>query len=138
MANVRFIEEAWRVWRRDPQAVGPEWRAFFLGFEQGVAPQDGDATLRVARSSAAGTPRAAAGGLVPAEQVHKQSRVDSLLWAYRDVGYLYARLNPLATGYPRTTATCGSSPGRATSSSPWRSSVSPRRTWTRASPPGGR
>ena len=27
---------------------------------------------------------------------YKQSRVDSLLWAYRDVGYLYAHLNPLA------------------------------------------
>ena len=25
----------------------------------------------------------------------KQSRVDSLLWAYRDVGYFYAYLNPL-------------------------------------------
>ena len=37
--------------------------------------------------------------MVPAERVHKQSRVDSLLWAYRDVGYLYARLNPLSAGY---------------------------------------
>ena len=31
----------------------------------------------------------------PADRVFKQSRVDSLLWAYRDVGYLYANLNPL-------------------------------------------
>ncbi len=78
ISNVRFIEEAWRAWRQDPQSVGPEWRAFFLGFEQG---------------SASGA------GLVSADLVHKQSRVDSLLWAYRDVGYLYARLNPLVTGY---------------------------------------
>ena len=28
--------------------------------------------------------------------VYAQSRVDSLVWAYRDVGYLYAHLNPLA------------------------------------------
>jgi 2-oxoglutarate dehydrogenase E1 component len=27
--------------------------------------------------------------------VYKQSRVDSLVWAYRDVGYIYADLNPL-------------------------------------------
>jgi len=30
---------------------------------------------------------------------YKQSRVDSLLWAYRDVGYLYADLNPLGGSY---------------------------------------
>jgi len=30
---------------------------------------------------------------------YKQSRVDSLLWAYRDVGYLYADLNPLGESY---------------------------------------
>jgi 2-oxoglutarate dehydrogenase E1 component len=30
---------------------------------------------------------------------YRQSRVDSLLWAYRDVGYLYARLNPLGGDY---------------------------------------
>ncbi|HVO37904.1 MAG TPA: 2-oxoglutarate dehydrogenase E1 component, partial [Spirochaetia bacterium] len=35
-------------------------------------------------------------GFVPSDTVYKQSRVDSLLWAYRDVGYLYAHLNPLA------------------------------------------
>src|SRR5271169_2795043 len=31
----------------------------------------------------------------------KQSRVDSLLWAYRDIGYLYADVNPLGESYSR-------------------------------------
>jgi 2-oxoglutarate dehydrogenase E1 component len=29
----------------------------------------------------------------------KQGRVDSMLWAFRDVGYLYANLNPLGASY---------------------------------------
>jgi len=35
------------------------------------------------------------------EHIFKQCRVDSLLWAYRDIGYLYARLNPLGEKYNR-------------------------------------
>jgi 2-oxoglutarate dehydrogenase E1 component len=31
-----------------------------------------------------------------ATMVYKQSRVDSLIWAYRDVGYIYADINPLS------------------------------------------
>lgn len=33
------------------------------------------------------------------DPAYKQSRVESLLWAYRDVGYLYADLNPLGESY---------------------------------------
>ena len=33
------------------------------------------------------------------DTAYKQSRVDSLLWAYRDIGYLYAQLNPLGGDY---------------------------------------
>jgi 2-oxoglutarate dehydrogenase E1 component len=33
------------------------------------------------------------------DPAYRQSRVDSLLWAYRDVGYLYADLNPLGESY---------------------------------------
>jgi 2-oxoglutarate dehydrogenase E1 component len=32
-------------------------------------------------------------------RVFKQSRVDSLVWAFRDIGYLYAELNPLGETY---------------------------------------
>lgn len=33
--------------------------------------------------------------------VFKQSRVDSLVWAYRDIGYLYADINPLGESYKK-------------------------------------
>jgi 2-oxoglutarate dehydrogenase, E1 component len=35
------------------------------------------------------------------EHIFKQCCVDSLLWAYRDIGYLYAKLNPLGEKYNR-------------------------------------
>ena len=35
------------------------------------------------------------GEAIPEAAVYRQSRVDSLIWAYRDVGYIYAHLNPL-------------------------------------------
>ena len=37
----------------------------------------------------------------PSEIVFKQTRVDSLLWAYREIGYLYANLNPFGEEYAR-------------------------------------
>mgnify|MGYP006266302771 CR=1 FL=1 len=45
-----------------------------------------------------GTPAGGTGALrdsMPQTEVYRQSRVDSLIWAYRDVGYIYAHLNPL-------------------------------------------
>ena len=33
------------------------------------------------------------------DEIFKQGRVDSLIWAFRDVGYLYANLNPLGDDY---------------------------------------
>ncbi len=33
------------------------------------------------------------------DQVYRQSRLDSLLWAYRDIGHLHADLNPLGESY---------------------------------------
>jgi 2-oxoglutarate dehydrogenase E1 component len=48
------------------------------------------------RASEGGTRSACSGEDDPA---YRQSRVESLLWAYRDVGYLYADLNPLGESY---------------------------------------
>jgi 2-oxoglutarate dehydrogenase E1 component len=54
-------------------------------------------------ASAAGPSRLTPGGAAGCDDeldfAYKQSRVDSLLWAYRDVGYLYADLNPLGESY---------------------------------------
>ena len=82
-ANLPWLEEMQAEWKRDEQSVGESWKEFF---------QDQESTSHLQESIAGpGAPR-----LVPSDAVYKQSRVDSLMWAYRDVGYLYAHLNPLA------------------------------------------
>ena len=78
MDNLSYIENLCRQWEGDPSAVGPAWDAYF----RRAAMPDG------ARAQA--EPRTG-----KSEMAYRQSRVDSMLWAYRDIGYLYARLNPL-------------------------------------------
>ncbi len=80
--NLHYVEELYKAWQTAPDSVDKEWQAMFTG------------------SSTSGiTPAPPPSKTVQTQnKVFKQSRVDSLMWAYRDVGYLYARLNPL-TGY---------------------------------------
>ena len=80
MDNIGYIEALHALWRQDHGAVDPSWDAFFAAMGE-------DRSADV--PAVPGTPRP------PSEQAYRQSRVDSLLWAYRDVGYLYAALNPL-------------------------------------------
>ncbi|MHC4510541.1 MAG: 2-oxoglutarate dehydrogenase E1 component [Planctomycetota bacterium] len=89
MNNVSYIEDIYRQWQANPSAVGSAWDAYFrrISDEKETPPQavtqpDGTRPEQTARDMA-----------------YRQSRVDSLLWAYRDIGYLYARLNPLGGDY---------------------------------------
>ena len=82
MNNLSYIESIYRQWQTDPSSVDKEWDEFF---RQPSGPEA--AKTRV-------TPQGQ-----PDDMVYKQSRVDSMLWAYRDIGYLYARLNPLGGDY---------------------------------------
>jgi 2-oxoglutarate dehydrogenase E1 component len=78
MDNVTYIENLYRQWEQNPSSVDAAWSAYF----------------RRAMSTGTVVPRETS----PAgknDMPYRQSRVDSLLWAYRDIGYLYARLNPL-------------------------------------------
>lgn len=73
--NVDYIEDLYLQWQQDPQSVPQEWNQYFRATvsqdDLSLLPQD-------------------------AEQVtYKQSRVYSLVWAYREVGYISANLNPL-------------------------------------------
>lgn len=86
--NAEYIEALYQAWLEDHGAVPPEWARFFEGESNGIA---APSHLPSAPSPAPAT----AQGSAAADMVYKQSRVDSLLWAYRDVGYLYAHLNPL-------------------------------------------
>jgi 2-oxoglutarate dehydrogenase E1 component len=80
-SNSDLLEELFTEWQKDPKTVSPDWDRYF-------------SKLQAETASPAGN--------VPSDGVHyKQGRVNSLMWAYRDVGYLYARLNPLEGYMPR-------------------------------------
>jgi 2-oxoglutarate dehydrogenase E1 component len=98
LTSLPFIEELYQAWLRDPSSVDGPWQNFFRDFDRGGSLDLG--TPRRALPTAVHGPIAAAASAtsdagVDALGRSKQSRVDSLLWAYRDVGYFYAYLNPL-------------------------------------------
>lgn len=68
----QWLEEQYRLWQRDPQALSADWRAFFEGFDLARELPAGDCRL--------------------AEQT---SAVDSLIYRYRDLGHRQAWTNPL-------------------------------------------
>ena len=76
--NAEFIEVQYKRWKADPTSVSHDWRFFFEGFEL----------------AAAGTPEVAEG--FDEKQLLRQSRVESLIYRYRDLGHLLACLDPLA------------------------------------------
>jgi 2-oxoglutarate dehydrogenase E1 component len=76
--NAEFIEEQYKRWKADPTSVSRDWRFFFEGFE-------------LATSAA---PETVEG--FDEEQLLIQSRVESLIYRYRDLGHLLACLDPLA------------------------------------------
>ena len=76
--NAEFIEEQYTRWKADPTSVSRDWRFFFEGFEL----------------AASAAPEVAEG--FDEEQLLRQSRVESLIYRYRDLGHLLACLDPLA------------------------------------------
>ncbi|OHB74445.1 MAG: 2-oxoglutarate dehydrogenase E1 component [Planctomycetes bacterium RBG_16_55_9] len=82
MDNVSYIEDLYREWQTNPSIVSSAWDAYFRQ----------TAEMQVAPSEATAQPPVR-------DMAFRQGRVDSLLWAYRDIGYLYARLNPLGGDY---------------------------------------
>ena len=63
-ASFAYLEELYRQWQTDEASVDPRWDDFFRS-----------------------RPEAITSPVVNQSLTYKQSRVDSLLWAYRDVGY---------------------------------------------------
>ena len=76
--NADFIDSQYKRWKTDPDSLSREWRFFFEGFDL------------------------AASGIEPAaeaadeDQLRRQSRIQSLIYRYRDLGHLMACLDPLA------------------------------------------
>ena len=118
LSNLDFLEELYESWREDPASVPEKWRGFFAQLENGhsavaATPAPRPETAHTGGAAPAGAqPPEPADDSLPAQPptvhpataytdgtdanlVYKQSRVNSLIWAHRDVGYIHADLNPL-------------------------------------------
>jgi len=76
--NTGYIEDQYRRWKNEPAAVAADWRFFFEGFE-------------LADIDLPGLER----GIDQADAL-KQSRVEALIYRYRDLGHLLTCLDPLS------------------------------------------
>ena len=76
LSSADYVDEMYERWRRDPSALSEEWRLFFTGFDLAMCPRD----------------------CVAGERANAQSRVASLMFAYRSIGHLIARTNPIEDG----------------------------------------
>lgn len=102
--QAEYIEGLYEQWKRDPQSVEPQWQTFFKGFDLGVArpPARGAAV----RDGLAVTPASQSSKNPPADVADPglgrggQSKVDSLIYNYRDLGHLAADLDPLGSQRP--------------------------------------
>ncbi len=82
MDNVSYIEDVFHQWQQDPSSVERDWDTQFRSQDNTAVPNEPTTADPSCDTMA-----------------YRQSRVDSLLWAYRDIGYRYARLNPLGGDY---------------------------------------
>jgi len=77
--NVDFIDAQYKQWKADPNAVSPDWRFFFGGFEL------------------AGGQYREAVTVYDEDQALQQSSVQALIFRYRNIGHLLACLDPLTS-----------------------------------------
>ena len=77
--NADFIDTQYKLWKSDPGRVSKDWQFFFEGFELAAAGKISDT-----------------GTEVDEEHALRQSRVQALIYRYRDIGHLMACLDPLA------------------------------------------
>ncbi len=75
VGSADFIDELYGRWREDPESVSEDWRLFFTGFDLAVCPRD----------------------CVAPERAQAQSQVASLMYAYRAIGHLIAKVDPLGS-----------------------------------------
>ncbi len=73
VANSPLVDGLYQQWKADPAAVGHDWQVFFEGFDLATCPRT----------------------CVAADQARAQSKVASLIYAYRSRGHVLAKLDPL-------------------------------------------
>ena len=83
-ANPDYIDDLYRQYQRDPNAVGADWAHFFAGFELGTNGHGPAAVRQAAAAPAAAAP-----------QAERVIGVFDLIHTYRELGHLIADLNPL-------------------------------------------
>ncbi|MFH1808160.1 MAG: 2-oxoglutarate dehydrogenase E1 component [Pseudomonadota bacterium] len=72
-ANADYIEALYEDYQKNPSSLPASWQSFFQGFELSMCGRS----------------------CVAAERADKQSKVASLIYAYRSKGHVIARLDPL-------------------------------------------
>ncbi|OYW05080.1 MAG: hypothetical protein B7X11_02240, partial [Acidobacteria bacterium 37-65-4] len=73
VANSPLIDGLYQQWKDDPSSVARDWQLFFEGFDLAACPRS----------------------CVAADQARDQSKVASLIYAYRSRGHAMARVDPL-------------------------------------------
>ncbi len=71
--NAGYVEELYEQWREDSSRLPESWDMFFRGFEMAMCPRS----------------------CVAADRARAQSKVASLMYAYRSEGHLIAQTDPL-------------------------------------------
>src|SRR6056297_300842 len=77
--SAEYIESQYERWKNDPEQVSREWQFFFQGFELGYERPQPSAEEMTCDE----------------DMVRKQSRVEALVYRYRDIGHLLSCLDPL-------------------------------------------
>ena len=78
IGNAGFIEALYDQWKENPDGLSPDWQMFFQGFEMAMCPRQCAAAVHA----------------------RAQSKVASLIFAYRNLGHRIARLDPLGDVLP--------------------------------------
>jgi 2-oxoglutarate dehydrogenase E1 component len=89
--SAEYIEEQYERWKEEPEKVPREWQFFFQGFELGYSRQ---ATEDLTEKPASGGEREA---VCDEDTARRQSRVEALVYRYRDIGHLLSCLDPLVS-----------------------------------------
>jgi 2-oxoglutarate dehydrogenase E1 component len=77
--NADFIDQQYRLWKENPNAIDADWHSFFQGFDlsmEGIGPSGKDRR--------------------DPDAPRRQARVETLTYRYRDLGHLLCCLDPLA------------------------------------------
>src|SRR5947207_1626443 len=88
--NLDLLEQNYERWQKDPDSLDSGWSAFFEGFELGNLDGKNGAAVEAVPAEARRDLR----------ESPLQTRIDSLVYAYRILGHTIARVNPLADKRP--------------------------------------